>query len=834
MGSGLSMTSVNKIKELAAAREYSLALEIIDSQDLSKSLNPQFIRLCGDVYIANGRYTDARRVLLMAHRMAPEAKRVIYSLVDLYLRMGYKDLSDFYYRLYMFDAEPNLPQTDQIKYIYDKAQGCPFQEIETLLFPMYSDVMDYDWSFELYLLMKVQGKEAEAEAIKSDYIASYKNEPNVLLIDAIDNGELTVEDLFYIYSKETVLDDSPEEEDLRQQEKPLLEADELRMNPKEAEIQILFDDNEKASLGAKLKYKRHLKEQEKLAKKASDGELPLEDDEQEQKASEDSNDVGGHKVEYSDASENNDGTVETEESHSKVNILKKLFTKKKSENLESSDGIMVSEDTTTVEETGESEESEVVEVAEVVEETEAFEELESVEETEAFEELESVEEAEAFEELESVEEAETFEELESVEKAEAFEELESVEETEAFEELETSEEPLDRIEDSYVQEIHSKKKISISSELGEDSFDDSGELEFDFQDGDSFDEINNDEESYKTNYIVEEVQLQPEEDELDVDDFSQDLELSGFDEGFAEAFDEALDVHRESEEVLFDIENDEIEEESVESESEDLLDYDTDVNSESEYEFYNDSEIVDNSDDDILNEVDNDLEVDDMSEFYGDILDFTTDDVGDVESELEVDEEVIAEDVSEEEIPGSDDVYNVYKTTSILEGESVYNAMKEKGRMEFPEFKTSLFPEYGKEIVEVKNNFDEIMTSAQDKINENLLKEEQMQKEAEAILASLGIDLGDIKPTINAEDAKLGFEKRIENTKDSVETTNKGLEGAVSHDVPEEVELKVSDSDFESLVEPEDYYRPSRDELKSSLKIDSVKKSILKQIKEYR
>ena len=161
MGSGLSMTSVNKIKELANAREYSLALEIIDSQDLSKSLNPQFIRLCGDVYIANKRYKDARKVLVMAHRMAPEAKRVIYSLVDLYLRMGYKELASFYYKLYMFDAEPNLPQTDHMNYIYNKAQGCPFQEIETLLFPMYSDVMDYDWSFELFLLMKLQGKEEE-------------------------------------------------------------------------------------------------------------------------------------------------------------------------------------------------------------------------------------------------------------------------------------------------------------------------------------------------------------------------------------------------------------------------------------------------------------------------------------------------------------------------------------------------------------------------------------------------------------------------------------------------------------------------------------------------
>ena len=55
MSQGLSMASVNKIKELANQREYSLALDIIDSQDLSKSLNPQFLRLCGEIFIKSKR-----------------------------------------------------------------------------------------------------------------------------------------------------------------------------------------------------------------------------------------------------------------------------------------------------------------------------------------------------------------------------------------------------------------------------------------------------------------------------------------------------------------------------------------------------------------------------------------------------------------------------------------------------------------------------------------------------------------------------------------------------------------------------------------------------------
>ena len=85
MGSKLSMTSVNKIKELAEAKEYSLALEIIDSQDLTKSLNPQFLRLCGDVYAKCGRYKDARYTYLLAHKLSPEAKRVVFSLMKLLL-----------------------------------------------------------------------------------------------------------------------------------------------------------------------------------------------------------------------------------------------------------------------------------------------------------------------------------------------------------------------------------------------------------------------------------------------------------------------------------------------------------------------------------------------------------------------------------------------------------------------------------------------------------------------------------------------------------------------------------------------------------------------------
>ena len=112
-----------------------------------------------------------------------------------------------------------------------------------------------------------------------------------------------------------------------------------------------------------------------------------------------------------------------------------------------------------------------------------------------------------------------------------------------------------------------------------------------------------------------------------------------------------------------------------------------------------------------------------------------------------------------------------------------------KSNLDFPVFKTDLFPSYN--VVEVENNFDEIMEKAQDKMQANLLKEEQMQKEAEALLASLGIDYESATPKKQVEKA----DHKPDNLKNIT---------------------------------------ASRDALKASLKISSEKREILRKIKEHR
>ena len=163
MGAGLSMASVNKIKELANSREYSLALELVEHQDLTKSLNPQFLRLCGEIYIKNDRYKDARRCLIMAHRLGPESKRVLYTFVELYLRMGYFQLAKTYYDMYMFDA--NAYDSRDMEYVWNKHEHADDYKTLEPLIAGYAHNLDYDWSFELYLLYKKEEKQNEAATL---------------------------------------------------------------------------------------------------------------------------------------------------------------------------------------------------------------------------------------------------------------------------------------------------------------------------------------------------------------------------------------------------------------------------------------------------------------------------------------------------------------------------------------------------------------------------------------------------------------------------------------------------------------------------------------------
>ena len=718
MGAGLSMASVNKIKELANSREYSLALELVEHQDLTKSLNPQFLRLCGEIYIKNDRYKDARRCLIMAHRLGPESKRVLYTFVELYLRMGYFQLAKTYYDMYMFDA--NAYDSRDMEYVWNKHEHADDYKTLEPLIAGYAHNLDYDWSFELYLLYKKEEKQNEAATLAELYHASFKNSDNSQIILDIEAGKVKVDTYFDIYADTEAVDDDPDMEALRAEEQELLAADDLRMHPKEAEITIMYEDSYTPA-GSEKKVQKMLKKQEREEQRK---EKKLLKKQKQQEKAEAAAEAEKAETEVESATEEKKDTEaeapetvadETEQKTSEETTVTEQETAEKASVTETSEQKTAEEASETEAEEPEKEkkkgffqrrkrkkheeESETTD-ADIEETKEVTSESEDVKPSEEPKESNSDISSEI---------AETTGQAEDMRhgKGTIAKDVVVVDEDDGFE-----------AEADTIEELASKEHVTQETETKEAEVTTAKKPTFEFQT----------------------VELAPEdfEEEYEVDDFSETV-----DDEFGE-----MKMPEPKPEI----------EETVEEEPETELEIEETVEEEPE--------------------VEEEIEEPEVVEPEPEV---------ESESEPEI-EETVVEEAVEEEPETEEEIEELKKEPKEEFHVAPFTTKPEKKKLDFPVFKSSLFPDYRKKVKVVENNFNEIMEEAQDKMTENMQKEEQMQREAEALLASLGISMDAIPTTPQAE-------------KKEEQPVQKG---------------------------------PSRDELKASLKIDSVKKNLLKRVKEYR
>ena len=806
MGAGLSMASVNKIKELANSREYSLALELVEHQDLTKSLNPQFLRLCGEIYIKNDRYKDARRCLIMAHRLGPESKRVLYTFVELYLRMGYFQLAKTYYDMYMFDA--NAYDSRDMEYVWNKHEHADDYKTLEPLIAGYAHNLDYDWSFELYLLYKKEEKQNEAATLAELYHASFKNSDNSQIILDIEAGKVKVDTYFDIYADTEAVDDDPDMEALRAEEQELLAADDLRMHPKEAEITIMYEDSYTPA-GSEKKVQKMLKKQEreeqrkekKLLKKqkqqekaeaaaaaeAEKAETEVESateekkdteaeapetvaDETEQKTSEETTVTEQETAEKASVTETSEQKTaeeasETEaeepEKEKKKGFFQRRKRKKHEEESETTDADIeetkeVTSESEDVKPSEEPKESNSDISSEIAETTGQAEDMRHGKGTIA-KDVVVVDEDDGFEA-----EADTIEELASKEHVTQETETKEAEVTTAKKptfEFQTVELAPEDFEEEYEVDDFSE---TVDDEFGEMKMPEpKPEIEETVEEEPEIEERAEEtvEEEPEVEEEIEEPEVVEPEPEIEAEpesEIEETVEESVKEEPEAELeIEETVEEEPEAEE---EIEEPEVVEPEPEVEAEPELEIEETVEEEPEVEVeIEEPEIVEPE--------------------------------PEVESESEPEiEETVVEEAVEEEPETEKEIEEPEEEPKEEFHVAPFTTKTEKKKLDFPVFKSSLFPDYHKEVKIVENNFNEIMEEAQDKMTENMQKEEQMQREAEALLASLGISIDSIPTTPQAE-------------KKEEQPVQKG---------------------------------PSRDELKASLKIDSVKKNLLKRVKEYR
>ena len=806
MGAGLSMASVNKIKELANSREYSLALELVEHQDLTKSLNPQFLRLCGEIYIKNDRYKDARRCLIMAHRLGPESKRVLYTFVELYLRMGYFQLAKTYYDMYMFDA--NAYDSRDMEYVWNKHEHADDYKTLEPLIAGYAHNLDYDWSFELYLLYKKEGKQNEAATLAELYHASFKNSDNSQIILDIEAGKVKVDTYFDIYADTEAVDDDPDMEALRAEEQELLAADDLRMHPKEAEITIMYEDSYTPA-GSEKKVQKMLKKQEREEQR-KEKKLLKKQKQQEKAEAAAAAEAEKAETEVESATEEKKDTEaeapeivadETEQKTSEETTVTEQETAEKASVTETSEQKTAEEASETEAEEPEKEkkkgffqrrkrkkheeESETTD-ADIEETKEVTSESEDVKPSEEPKESNSDISSEI---------AETTGQAEDMRhgKGTIAKDVVVVDEDDGFE-----------AEADTIEELASKEHVTQETETKEAEVTTAKKTTFEFQT----------------------VELAPEdfEEEYEVDDFSETVDDEFGEMKMPEPKPEIEETVEEEPEI------EEIAEETVEEEPEveEEIEEPEVVEPEPEIEAEPESEIEETVEESVKEEPEAELEIEETVEEEPEAeeeieepevvepepevetepeleIEETVEEEPEVEEEIEEPEvvepepevesesepeieETVVEEAVEEEPETEEEIEEPEEEPKEEFHVAPFTTKPEKKKLDFPVFKSSLFPDYHKEVKIVENNFNEIMEEAQDKMTENMQKEEQMQREAEALLASLGISIDSIPTTPQAE-------------KKEEQPVQKG---------------------------------PSRDELKASLKIDSVKKNLLKRVKEYR
>ena len=801
MGTGISMSSVNKIKELAASGDYSLALDILEHQDLTRSLSPQFIKICGEVYYENGRYSEARAALVKAHSMAPVGNKIIYSLIKVYLSEGFYSLVDTYYDIYKFNQNEKDAGTYRIEYMIAKAKRKSFKELYGILISANEAETDAAWDFEMLLLYAAMGNMEKLQSETEIFCATYKGSPYIENVNRLRDKSYDVEKAIYCYPASEQEDDSKEQEEIRTFEQKVLEADHLRMFPKDPKITLMVEDREPVPNSVKFKQmllkskeKKELKKQQKKEQQENEqsegkkdkgkrfriGRLSKKEEAAIEEVIAETEKLQPDKdklldevmavEENIDSTQSEDIMKEPEEQEtasivSEEKNLDQISEESFDESLDDFDTSDITDDfdtvlmvdpdvleqsepeieTTVEKETAEPETEKIVEEETAEPETEKIVEEETAEpETEKIVEEETaqpetettVEEETAEPETEEIVEKETTEsdtetviekentEPESEENTESeivVEEAEYAEPAEPHENAEVAE-AADQLSGEDETVLMEEPQISENEELSEDVSESEGKKDHKFD--------------------IDVAIQSLDEYKFDTDDWEDD----SFEQAYED--DDIVEISEVPEDMMSDESNkDIIQSETEKTEQEESETTESGQLEQSEIDDYIPEETVN-----VTTEAFDESVPDELDESASEVIseqDYDIDLINDA-SETEISEAKIFEtDDFEINDPASKnpetEVFEIKDSESEILEPVVENSANVNGRkIDFPTFRSSLFPDYNSDkppVVEhVKH--EDIQEEYDQKMAENLKKEEALISETDELLARLGIELG--------------------------------------------------------------------------------------------
>lgn len=240
---GISYAVVTKVKELTETRQYGEALDLLEGEDIFQSLNPQFLRSCGEVYLENNRFYESREALVRAHIMAPEGNRIIYDLVCLYLKMGYFQRAKLYYEIYIHHAVADDTGKLYLQYMIQKAQRVEAGELLEILEKACEEQYSDEWGFELALLYASLGRKDKMKEECIHLMAAFRNSPYCALAEALKKEEYDISNSYFRFPLMEAEEDKETYASILEIEEKQLEKDLLKVHPPAPVILQMEDDD---------------------------------------------------------------------------------------------------------------------------------------------------------------------------------------------------------------------------------------------------------------------------------------------------------------------------------------------------------------------------------------------------------------------------------------------------------------------------------------------------------------------------------------------------------------------------------------------------------------
>ena len=151
---------LDEINDLVDRQDYRGALKIVDTIDWRRVRSARTLCMVGEIYEANKRYEDSRKLLLMAHHRAPIGRTVLYRLVELSVKMRNFDEAADYYKQFV-EISPNDNSRYILKYKLARGKRAPLEEQISILQEYKSREYTERWAYELArLYAKAGNKEA--------------------------------------------------------------------------------------------------------------------------------------------------------------------------------------------------------------------------------------------------------------------------------------------------------------------------------------------------------------------------------------------------------------------------------------------------------------------------------------------------------------------------------------------------------------------------------------------------------------------------------------------------------------------------------------------------